>query len=289
MVVFAGNDKVRINGNALRPEEIEVSGSAINDALIEFTNGIPGKERLSQIAALLCSTANNVDKREELAEEANAIKKSQADYIRKSILSNSSNALGPFILLNHISLLSFEEAQSFAETFKATQPTHKYVSLIEHELNKHRKQYEAQKRTSIGQPSPEINLPNVSGGATALSSLRGKVVLIDFWTSGNEACKKNHQTIGVTFDKFESKGFAVLGIYVGNDTALWKTTIKDENLRGKQTIDRDGVATEAYGVRELPATYLVDEYGIIVAKDVDGESIFADIEDRMNKHTETTN
>lgn len=289
MVVFTGNANVTIEGNALRPEEIKVSGSSINDKLIGFTEGVPGKERLTQIAALLGSTVNNVDKQEELNEEVNAIKKAQADYIRKAVVSNSSSALGPFILLNHIGLFSFDEARSFVETFKMSLGGHKYVEMIDRELNKHRILYESQKRTEIGQLAPDVCLPNEKGDTISLRSLRGNVVLIDFWESGDEACRRNNQTAMETFNKFAAKGFTVVSISTDRDTSVWAKTIKDEGLKGVQLIDKDGKAAERYAVRSLPASFLLDEDGIIVAKDVEGENIFTDIEARMNKRAKTEN
>lgn len=289
MVVFTGNGNVTIEGNALRPEEIKVSGSRINDKLIEFTNGVPGKERLTQIAALLGSTINNVDKQEELNKEVNAIKKTQADYIRKAVVSNSSSALGPFILLNHIGLFTFDEALSFVETFKVSIGNHKYVELIARELNRHRILHEAQKRTEIGRRAPDIHLPNEEGDTVSLSSLRGNVVLIDFWRSGDEACKRNNRTAMETLYKFAAKGFSVVSISTDRDSALWAKTIKDDGIKGVQLIDKEGEIAELYAVRSLPASFLIDEDGIIVAKDVEGENIFTDIEARMNKRAETEN
>lgn len=288
MIVFTGNGNVSIKGNALRPEDIEVKGSAINDELIEFTNGVPGKERLSQIIAMLGSTTNNIDKQEELSDEARAIKKAQADYIRKSIMDNTDSPLGPFILLNHIGLFTFDEAQAFAEAFQNELGEHKYVDLINIELLRHRLIYEAQKRTEVGRPAPDIALPNENGDTTTLGSLRSKVVLIDFWATGNEACRRNNLTIVETFNKFADKGFTVLGIATDKDEEAWRTAVMQEGLKGVQLIDKDGDIAKLYGVRALPASFLVDEDGVIVSKDVEG-NIFADIEARMSKNAKTKN
>lgn len=288
-VVFAGNGNVKIKGNALRPEDIVVSGSDINDKLIEFTNGVPGRERLSQIMALLGSTTNNVDRQEELTDEAREIKKAQAAYIRESIMSNSTSALGPFILLNHFGLLTYDEVQSFNETFRASIGDHKYVRLIDAELTKHRLAYEAQKRTEIGRPAPEIALPNAAGDTLSLRDLRGKIVLIEFWTSGDETCRKNNVTIAETYNKFADKGFTVLGISTDKDAAEWRKAVEAEDLKGVQLIDQAGQTADAYGVKALPVSFLIDEDGIIVAKDTEGDNIFADIEARMKKHAKAKN
>lgn len=283
MVVFTGNGDITIKGNALRPEDIEVKGSAINDELIEFTNGVPGKERLSQIIALLGSTTGNIDKQEDLTDEARAIKKAQADYIRKSIMDNTGSPLGPFILLNHIGLFTYDEAQGFAESFRNELGEHKYVDLINIELYKHRLIYEAQKRTERGRQAPDIALPNENGDTISLKSLRGKVVLIDFWSTSDEACRLNNLTIVETFNKFADKGFTVLGIATDTNVEAWRDSVKADGLKGVQLIDTTGKIAELYGVRSLPASFLIDEDGIVVSKDDNGESIFADIEARMNK------
>lgn len=285
MVVFAGNSDITLKGNALRPEEIKVSGSDINDKLIEFTESVPGRMRLSQIVAQLSTTTNNVDKQEELSKEAQEIKKAQLDYIRQSILDNASSALGPFLLLNHIGLFSFDEAQAFSDAFKKTPVGgHKYVRLIDSELSKHLQQYEASKRTEIGQPAPEINLADAKGDTTTLRSLRGTVTLITFWKAEDDACRKSNHTIVETFNKFADKGLSVVFISTDNDPREWAAAVAEQGLKGIQLIDQDAQAAHAYDVKAVPASFLIDEDGIIVSKDVEGDNIFADIEARMRKH-----
>lgn len=284
IAIFASNGHMTISGNALRPEDMEVKGSAINDKLVDFTRGIPGKERLAQITALLASTTNNVDKREELTEEARSIENAQLGYIRQAIADNASSPLGPFLLLNHIGLFSFEEADAYLKLFANEIPNHKYVRYIKCEIERHRSIHDAQKRVAIGQPAPDITLIRENGDTITLSQLRGQVVLIDFWQADSDPCRKNNQIVMSTLDKFASIGFMVVGISTDTDEVKWRTALKAENLKGIQVMDKDGSAAKQYAVQTLPASFIIDEDGIIAAKDVNSENIFADIECRMQKH-----
>ena len=87
-----------------------------------------------------------------------------------------------------------------------------------------------------------------------------------------------------TLDKFASIGFMVVGISTDTDEVKWRTALKAENLKGIQVMDKDGSAAKQYAVQTLPASFIIDEDGIIAAKDVNSENIFADIECRMQKH-----
>lgn len=289
IVVFLDESSIQMSGNALRPEDIKVSGSDLNDKLVDFTRGIPGKERLSQIQALLGTTANNIDEREELKEEMRTIEKTQVEYIRKSILDNANSPVGPFILFNYMGLFTYEEALAFERTFTECIPGHKYVSYLGIELAKHEELNEIRKRVEIGKTAPDFGLPNAEGDTIWLKSLRGDVVLIDFWELDDEMSQKNNEIVSETYKKFADKGFTVINVAISADIAKWKETIKAENLAGNQVIDEKGEIARLFAVDKIPASYLIDENGEIVSKDVDNKNIFADIEQRMarNKASKT--
>lgn len=281
--IFAGNSNIKVKGNALRPEDIVVKGSEINDQLIEFMKGFPGRERLAEIQAQMGATANNVDVREELKKEIRSIEKTQREYIRRQIMDHADSPLGPFILFNSLSIFTFDETEDFLKAFSETIPNHKYVRFLSAEVERHRARYEALRKVSIGAEAPDFSLETAGGETVTLSKLRGKVVLVDFWASQSNECRKNNKTIVETYNKFSSKGFTVVGISIDNDAAAWLKALNDDRLNGHQVRDTDGSVAKAYVVEQIPASFLIDENGIIVSKDVSSEDIFADIENRMRK------
>ncbi len=129
-VIFTGNANITINGNALRPEEIEVKGSKSNDELIKFAKELPGKERLAQIEAALGAKAYDKERNEKMIAELHDIERTQMEYIRNQIELRKENPLGAFLLFNHINLFSTKELQEIHSAFAKAHPHHKYVRLL---------------------------------------------------------------------------------------------------------------------------------------------------------------
>lgn len=281
MVVFAGNDNVYMTGNALRPEDIEVTGSSLNDDLVNFANNVPGKERLAQIMAQLAVMGPDVDRREELNDEVVEIQKSQLDYIRRCIYDNATSPLGPFILFNNMSLFSFEEVETFLATFKRSMPTHPYIHFLEREINNRREQNEALKRVQLGCPAPDFPLTSNPDDTLRLSSLRGKIVLLDFWTPADIRSRKNNETIAAVNSKFSQMGLEVVGVAINTDSVGWRNAISSDKLPGHQLLD-DGSISALYGISTVPTSFLIDKVGNIVSRDKTG-NIFDDLGTQIRK------
>lgn len=129
-VIFTGNAKITIKGNALRPEEIDVSGAKSNDELIEFAKDLPGKERLAQIEAALGTPISDKEKNEKMVVELHDIEETQMKYIRDQIELRKATPLGAFLLFNHINLFSTKELLDIHSAFANAYPTHKYAKLL---------------------------------------------------------------------------------------------------------------------------------------------------------------
>lgn len=282
MILFAGNDNIRMKGNALRPEDINVRGSKINKELATFAQNLPGKDRLIQIKAQMATLEADVDKQEELADEIQAIEKSQLDYIRRSIADNVASPLGPFILFSNLSLFTYEEAEAYHAIFNVNIPSHKYVRFLKQELDRRRTLNEARKRVQVGRIAPDFVIEAQPGQDTIkLSSLRGSIVLLDFWASWDEMSRKNNQTIHAVFNKFQQMGLSVVGVSTDRIPDDWKAAVMADQLPGHQILD-DGSIAELYGVTQLPASFLIDQSGRIISSDKVG-MIFQNIGKGLSK------
>lgn len=123
-----------------------------------------------------------------------------------------------------------------------------------------------------GQLSPDIRLLNAQGDSVALSSLRGKVVLIDFWASWCGPCRISNKMAKPVYEQYKAKGFEILAISVDHNVAAWKRAIKQDQMTWLQVHDaaggEDAVAYK-WNIRQIPTTYLLDKSGKVVAVDPD--------------------
>ena len=130
--------------------------------------------------------------------------------------------------------------------------------------------------TNIGQFAPEISLPSPDGKEIALSSLKGKLVLIDFWASWCGPCRKEMPNVIKIYSKFKNKGFEIYGVSLDQDKEKWMEAITKDGINWPQVSDLkywDNVAAKIYNVQGIPYTVLIDKDGKIIAKNLRGQEL----------------
>ena len=130
--------------------------------------------------------------------------------------------------------------------------------------------------TNIGQFAPEISLPSPDGKEIALSSLKGKLVLIDFWASWCGPCRKEMPNVIKIYSKFKNKGFEIYGVSLDQDKEKWMEAITKDGINWPQVSDLkywDNVAARIYNVQGIPYTVLIDKDGKIIAKNLRGQEL----------------
>ena len=131
-------------------------------------------------------------------------------------------------------------------------------------------------QVKVGQSAPEISLPGTNGNIINLSSLKGKVVLIDFWASWCGPCRRANPSVVKLYEKYKDKGFEVFGVSIDSKKNGWLKAIEHDKIKYTQVNDKDGwnAATAAkYGVDAIPATFLLNKEGVIVAVDAEGNDL----------------
>lgn len=141
-----------------------------------------------------------------------------------------------------------------------------------------KQQLDEMRALAVGQVAPDIVLPDPSGKTTKLSDLKGKYVLIDFWAAWCKPCRQENPNVVRLYNQYNSKGFEVFGVSLDRSREDWVKAIADDRLTWTQVSDLqyfNSAAAVLYQIQAIPATYLVDPDGKIIAKDLRGPSLEA--------------
>ena len=137
-----------------------------------------------------------------------------------------------------------------------------------------------------GNPGPEFSLPDSTGKILDLISLRGKVVLVDFWASWCVPCRKNNPNLVKIYSEWHNLGFEIVGISLDQDQNNWRKAIQQDQLVWLQVIDTKGwesAVAEAYKVDAIPASFLIDKHGILIKINPEGRMLESGIKRLLKK------
>ncbi|MBL0357125.1 MAG: TlpA family protein disulfide reductase [Chitinophagaceae bacterium] len=140
-------------------------------------------------------------------------------------------------------------------------------------------------QVKVGQMAPEISLPNTKDSMVNLSSLKGKVVLLDFWASWCGPCRTAMPGVVKLYNKFKEKGFEVFGVSIDSRKKDWVKAVKQYRIDYIQVNDNGGWSarvTDLYGVDQIPTTFLLNKKGEIVAIDLEGKQLEDKIIELLN-------
>ncbi|AQG81347.1 TlpA disulfide reductase family protein [Spirosoma montaniterrae] len=198
----------------------------------------------------------------------------EADVVNKvkAMLPEMGTSLVSLFALNFINIESdFATYEELANRFEKEKPNSPHAKSLIGRVKRI-------KGVMIGSSAPEIALTDTSGAVVPLSSLRGKYVLIDFWASWCGPCRNENPNVVRMYNKFKDKGFSIYSVSLDRpgDREKWVRAIRNDNLTWTHVSDLkfwQSQAAQEYGVQAIPATFLLDKEGKIIAKNLRGEAL----------------
>lgn len=141
-------------------------------------------------------------------------------------------------------------------------------------------------KCAVGSAAPEIEGVGPDGNPVRLSDFKGKYVLVDFWSSGCHWCRLETPNLQKTYQTFKNKGFTILGVSSDFRKQDWLEAIEEDNSRWNQLLlPRETVreVMETYCIVGIPHIILVNPEGVIIAKELRGETIFDTVKEAINR------
>lgn len=205
------------------------------------------------------------------------MEESYNDNVRKCISDHPTAYYAPFlyysVFFNTDDILQLnEQMESFAGDARNTY--HYAIMSSAHDIKS---------QVAIGEIIPNFELMDSSNALlNMLSFVQNKrYILIDFWASWCGPCRREFGTIKELYNQYSDKGFEVIGVSIDEDSMRWKNALEEEGVPWVNVIGTNGMAKSVYGVQSIPANYLIDNTGKIIAAHLHGETLMKKIDELM--------
>lgn len=262
-------------------------------------NGSPGTEANLQLEAIVAEYKSGVEslKKKDVDPEDTTDMRQQMEAEYTQLQQASVEKVKGFIEEVMPSVVAIRAAQildpnqeihymqKLVTRFQKELPDSKFTTRFAQQVEGLAEQIEGSKRLMLGKPAPEIALENPAGEIVKLSSLQGKLVLIDFWASWCRPCRAENPRVLQVYNRYKDKGFEIYGVSIDQDKEAWLQAIEDDGIAWLHVSDLkfwQSPVVKDYQIGAIPATYLIDEEGKIVAKNLRGRRLEEKVSELLN-------
>ena len=257
-----------------------IKGGPENELLFKYINTIKkfGEERVNlNTQYQIASKLKEADKALKLATKQEELKEKEIQFRQDFADNNPNSLIGVMALTDLLNLksLSAKDAKAKFTNLPDTLKTSRLGKNLDRLIN-NAVAVSMQKRIDIGTMVDDFSAPNPEGKTLSLKESMGKITIIDFWASWCKPCRLENPNVVRVYNKYHDKGLNIIGVSLDKKQESWTKAIADDNLDWNHVSNlkfwQDPIA-RAYGVRSIPATFIIDEQGQVIAKNLRGPAL----------------
>lgn len=278
-VIISPKDQVTLKADANNLEAtVQVDGSSESSRLLRLNELLSASYKsLDSIRQVLqqFQASGNVQGYQAAYQQQFAISMNAQEIIKGFIDENPASMASLAAVQNLNPDQDFNYYQKVAEGLATSAAGSSYYEDLKAKVD-------AYKKLAVGSEAPDIALENPNGEVVKLSSLRGNVVLIDFWASWCKPCRMENPNVVRMYKQYNPKGFEIYGVSLDKSRDAWLKAIEQDGLTWTHVSDLQfwqSAGAKLYNVTAIPKTFLIDKDGTIIGKDLRGASLESKLEE----------
>lgn len=266
------DEDVEVNYDFANAESLEILGSEDSQEMIKIESLMTNYQE--QVNALneeyyAAMSANDTEAIKAIQAKALDLEANQSDQV-KTVINSMGDSFAALAGLGFLNTKNdFPFIDSLVTELNQRYPDTKMILQMKQQLDEIR-------MLSIGQVAPEIESTNPNGELLKLSDYRGKYVLIDFWAAWCKPCRQENPNLVRMYAEYKDKGLEIFGVSLDRAREPWVEAIAADGLTWPQVSDLtyfDGPAPTTYQINAIPASFLLDPEGRIIAQNLRGASL----------------
>lgn len=273
-------DKITFKGDLKSLSDYEVTGSRASASLQKFM--LASRVQFTELDSSYYRFKNSIpSESDSLQKVFTSVKNNYVKFVKDFVEKEENNDVACFAL-NFLGPMLQEEIPyliDITDRLHKASPQSKYITNWYNSMQQYREAMLAEAESGIAEnlPAPNIVITNPNGDTIQLKDLQGKYVLLDFWASWCQPCRMENPNVVKVYQKYKAKGFDIFSVSLDANAEQWKKAISKDGLVWKNHgCDFGGwqsAAAQLYRVNSIPATFLIDKSGKIIAKNLRAEQL----------------